>query len=59
MQVRKYRELRHKNILKNVLPHTKIEKYLPDRSGGRYKVDEWFVLAIVNKLEPEWFKATS
>ena len=29
----------------------------PDKRRDTYKIDEWFVLSVVAKLEPEWFGA--
>lgn len=55
--IRNYRELRMRAILKQVLPHPEIESYLPDKRREVYKVDEWYVLSIVNKVEPDWFGA--
>ena len=57
VEIRRYKELRMSNILKQVLPHPVIESYLPDKKGDRYRVDEWFVLSIINKIEPDWFGA--
>jgi len=53
--IHKYRELTVSNILKAVLPHPEIEKYLPDKEAKTYAVDQPFVLRIVKKIEPEYF----
>lgn len=37
--VPQYRELSVSNILKQVLPHTELAKYLPDKCGKRYMVN--------------------
>ena len=44
-------------ILKNVLPHPLIEKYLPDRNGKLLRVDQPYFLAIVAKVEPDYLNA--
>jgi len=56
---RKYRELRASNILKVVMPNDKIAKYLPDKSARHYRINQEFILAIVGKLEPEYFQAVT
>lgn len=57
IQLRSYREIRMSRLLKMVLPHPQIESYLPDKKRAGYKVDEWFVVAIVAKLEAKWFNS--
>ena len=34
-----YKELKLKKILQNVLPHTNIERYLPDKRGSKYVIN--------------------
>ena len=48
--------MRTSNILKAVLPHSAIEKHLPEKRGKHYRINQDFVLAIVAKLEPSYFK---
>ena len=55
--VRNHKELRMRTILKQVLPHDLRKSYLPQKKREVYKVDEWFDLTVVAKLEPEWFDA--
>lgn len=57
IEIRSYKELRLRTILEQVLPHPQIESYLPDKKREVYRVDEWYVLSIVAKIEPEWFNA--
>ena len=38
-----------------VLSHTTLEKYLPDKVGINYRIDQDFLLRIVKKIEPEYF----
>lgn len=54
--IQQFRELRTKNILKSVLPHEEIEKYLPDKGSKHYNVDQNFILRIIKKLEPVYFE---
>lgn len=58
VNVPKNKELSSSKVLAAVLPHSEIEKYLPDKRGKAYTVVEDFVLRIVNKLEPEFFTKT-
>ena len=55
IEVPQFKELRLKNILTKVSPNDKLEKYLPDKRGGRYLLNQEFVLRLLNKLEPEYF----
>jgi hypothetical protein len=53
--VPRYRELKLKNVLKQVLPNAKLESYLPNKRSNKYLINQDFVLRLVAKLEPEYF----
>jgi hypothetical protein len=42
-------------LLKSVLSNAEIAKYLPDKSGKAFKVDQQFIQRFFRKLEPEYF----
>lgn len=50
ISVRNFKELRVKNLLNLVLPHTVLESYLPDKKRVGFKVDETFVVTIIAKV---------
>ena len=40
-----------------MLPNSGIEAHLPDKTSKVYRVDAIFILSIVKRLQPDYFKA--
>ena len=55
VKVSKLREICTENILKMVLLHVTLEKYLPDKVGINFRIDQDFLLRLVKIIEPEKF----
>ena len=56
IKVTKLRELSAMNLLATVLPHGKIEKYLPDKTSKHYRVPSDFILTIINTIELDYIQ---
>ena len=42
-------------MLKRILPNPALEKCLPNKGAKTYRVNASFLLAIISKLEPQYF----